>query len=157
MINLGVCLLPRFEVNFDRLNQWDQPTQQLLMVWMPTIAVQRSFVREFHHAPELVSTPARRNIHPDVRFHQPRYFPLQSSNFGDDPLFLFLRYAPSSNEKQTSARTWTWEASRKRGKEFAFTLSTDRNSLMLRVVIGHHPRQKMTPAIISVAYCPRRN
>ena len=59
---------------------------------MWTIGVQRSLVREFHHATQFIPEPARRDIRSDKCFEQPRYLPLQLAYLGGGILLLLLGY-----------------------------------------------------------------
>ena len=71
------------------INQLDQ----FLMDRMRPVGIQRSLVGELHHATQLVSLPARGDVHSNRGFQQTWDLALQLAYPGDDVLFLLVGHS----------------------------------------------------------------
>jgi hypothetical protein len=83
----------RFKIDLNRINQWHQPLQQLLMNRMPSVGLQRRSVGKLHRAPKLISLRTRRKVDANPSLKQTGNLSLQSSNFRNRAKLMTLMHA----------------------------------------------------------------
>jgi len=77
-----------FEVDFDGIDQREQPIEQGLMDGMSAIGVEGGFVGELHRTAKLVALRAGRDVDTDVSLDQARDLSLQGADVGDRACLL---------------------------------------------------------------------
>jgi hypothetical protein len=76
------------EVEIDRIYEWSEPGEKLLVHGMNEIGVQRGAIGELHNSPELVAFGARGEVDANVSFENAGNLGLQSADLGLGTLFL---------------------------------------------------------------------
>jgi hypothetical protein len=79
-----------FEVDLKRIDEGHQPSQQLLVDGMVVVGFEEGAVGELHHACELVSLRAGRDVVADEGFDEAGDLTLKSLDLPDNVLFLLL-------------------------------------------------------------------
>jgi len=94
------------KVQFDGIDQRDEPRQERLMRRMPDIIVKRIFVFELHDAAERIAFSARRNIRPHMGLKKSRDYSLESGNLFRGSGFLSFGgpWLPLKGEDVKNAR-----------------------------------------------------
>src|SRR5580704_10961434 len=88
------------KIDFNRLDQRNQPPQQFLVYWMPVVPLERRRIRKFHRPAKLIALSSRRNVQPDPRLLHLFNLILQLPNFGHAMIFLLARHAALESKRK---------------------------------------------------------